>query len=245
MRALVDSIQSLAGGVADLLYPLHCAICGVGVTEGGSRPICLTCKSKIRRVQNPCCLICSHPFDAIMDSAVCPNCQDRELHFESAVAVIRNGHSIREIIHRVKYSGQRELIGLLSDWIVEGLNDPRLKIDLADAFIPVPLHPLRLRERGYNQAELLARSLARASGKPCRNLLKRNRATTTQTQFDRKQRMRNLRDAFELIQNADVTDLDLILVDDVLTTGATLDECARVLMIAGASSVRAITVVRG
>lgn len=241
----LNPIGSICGAVTDLLYPAHCAICRHAVMNRQSRPICRACDAQIRRVQAPCCTICSRPFDAIMDSAICANCSDRELHFEAAVGVIRNGPLIRDLIHRFKYSGHRDLMPLLGGWIVEGLAEPRLKLELADALVPVPLHPTRRRERGFNQAELLASALSKASGKPVRRCLRRTRSTTTQTQFDRKQRMRNLRDAFELIKNADVTDLDLILVDDVLTTGATLDECARVLMLAGAASVRAITVVRG
>ena len=114
-----------------------------------------------------------------------------------------------------------------------------------DALVPVPLHPRRLRERQFNQAAILAEHLSRSSKIPVRDLLQRTRYTGTQTLLDRKARRQNLRDAFSLRQNVDVTDLDLLLVDDVLTTGSTLDACAAILLENGARSVRALTVARG
>jgi ComF family protein len=111
--------------------------------------------------------------------------------------------------------------------------------------IPVPLHPARLRERRFNQSEALAEWAARRRGLRVEQPLCRRLHTITQTHFDRRQRMRNLRDAFALRHNADVKDKSFLLVDDVLTTGSTLDECARVLLEGGARSVRAITVARG
>jgi competence protein ComFC len=111
--------------------------------------------------------------------------------------------------------------------------------------VPVPLHPLRKREREFNQAEVLCRELARKNELVFCETLERLRYTVTQTHFDRRRRMQNLRGAFGLRRNASVQGKDLLLVDDVLTTGSTLDECARVLLAAGAQSVRALTVARG
>jgi competence protein ComFC len=133
----------------------------------------------------------------------------------------------------------------LSDFLVQGVRDPRLKDRSFDAVVPVPLHPLRRREREFNQAEVLSRELARRQGLAVCEALDRLRYTVTQTHFDRRRRMQNLRHAFGLRRNAPVRGKDLLLVDDVLTTGSTLDECARVLLAAGARSVRALTVARG
>jgi ComF family protein len=108
----------------------------------------------------------------------------------------------------------------------------------------VPLHPTRQRERGFNQASLLAQLLSAKLPIPCKPLLKRIRYTTTQTALDRAERMENLHNAFRLRKNADVRGLHVLLVDDVLTTGSTLSECARVLKRAGALSVHAATAAR-
>lgn len=152
---------------------------------------------------------------------------------------------VRDLIHRFKYGGEVWVGALLADFLTQGLRDPRLKGRSFDAVVPVPLHPLRRREREFNQAEVLSRELARKNNLAFCEALERLRYTVTQTHFDRRRRMQNLRDAFGLRRNAPVQGKDLLLVDDVLTTGSTLDECARVLLTAGARSVRALTVARG
>jgi len=113
-----------------------------------------------------------------------------------------------------------------------------------DVVIPVPLHPARLRERGFNQAELLAKILGQRINLTLSRALERTRYTTTQTAFDRIDRMENLRGAFRLRKSIDVRGLQVLLVDDILTTGSTLSECARVLREAGAQSVYAVTAAR-
>ncbi|MEA3187566.1 MAG: hypothetical protein QOD99_1396, partial [Chthoniobacter sp.] len=114
-----------------------------------------------------------------------------------------------------------------------------------DALVPVPLHHRRFREREFNQALALAQLAGAHAHLPVADCLRRIRYTTTQTRFDRFERMENLRNAFELRHNSHVRGQHLVLVDDVFTTGSTVDECARVLMKGGAASVRAITVARG
>ena len=180
-----------------------------------------------------------------MDHFVCVNCRGRAFHFECAVAVMQSRGVLRDLIHRLKYNGELWLAEPLGDLLEQGLDDERLEGEVFDAVVPVPLHPLRRREREFNQAEILGRELARRRGWPCSDVLQRTRYTVTQTHFDRRRRMPNLRDAFTIRQNVAVQGKHLLLVDDVLTTGSTLDECSRVLLEAGAQSVRALTVARG
>jgi ComF family protein len=129
-------------------------------------------------------------------------------------------------------------------WLYAALNDERLRERRFDIIVPVPLHPTRERERGFNQASLLAESLSAQISTPSKPLLERIRYTTTQTALDRAERMENLHNAFRLRKNADVRGLRVLLIDDVLTTGSTLSECARVLKRAGATSVHAATAAR-
>lgn len=226
----------------DLFFPAHCAGCAVAVNDGW---FCKECAARIRPVPRPFCEICSQPYAGVMDKFVCVNCRGRAFHFECAVAVMHSRGVMRDLIHRLKYGRELWLEEVLGDFLEQGLNDPRLAGEEIDLIVSVPLHALRKREREFNQAELLARALARRRKLPFYDCLVRLRHTVTQTHFDRHRRMQNLRDAFELRQNAPVQGKHLLLVDDVLTTGSTLDECARVLLEAGAESVRALTVARG
>jgi ComF family protein len=129
-------------------------------------------------------------------------------------------------------------------WLCAAFDDERLRGCQFDVLVPVPLHPTRQRERGFNQASLLAELLSARISIPCKPVLKRIRYTTTQTALDRAERMENLHNAFRLRKNADVRGLRVLLIDDVLTTGSTLSECARVLKRAGAMSVHAATAAR-
>jgi ComF family protein len=225
--------------IASLFYPSLCTVCSAPVDD--SQYVCGPCSRKAPRIKPPFCATCSEPFQgAITESFSCANCSNRELHFESAVAGL-----VRKIVHEFKYGHQQFLRYPLADWLLETLDDPRLQGRRFDVVVPVPLHAARKRERGFNQAELLASLFAARAGLPMRELLERIRYTTTQTAFDRTERMENLHNAFRLRKNADVRGLRVLLIDDVLTTGSTLSECARVLKAAGALSAHAATAARG
>ena len=229
--------------LASLFYPPLCAVCSVAI--GSREYLCAACQEKAPRIEPPFCATCSEPFPgAITESFSCANCAHRVLHFTSAVAVYRSRGVVRKIIHDFKYGRQVHLRHPVAEWLVETLDDPRLHGRRFDVLIPVPLHPARKRERGFNQAELLAEALSARSKFPTSNALERIRYTTTQTAFDRSERMENLHNAFRLRKKADVRGSRVLLIDDVLTTGSTLSECARVLKVAGAISVHAATAAR-
>ena len=175
----------------------------------------------------------------------CPNCRGAAFHFEFAGSVVRRRGVIRELIHRLKYNREIWIVKVLSRILAQGIADDRLSGQEFDAIVPVPLHSKRLREREFNQSVLLAERLSRATGIPVRDVLTRSRYTGTQTALDRSERRQNLRNAFSLRKNASVTDQNLLLIDDVLTTGSTLDACAAILLEQGAESVRALTLARG
>lgn len=230
--------------LVELLYPSHCFGCGHAVEEGCT--LCAACDGQVRRIRLPYCSICSRPFPGSAEVVPrCANCEDQTFAFESAVAVVQAQGLARELIHRFKYQRQFHLRRVLGAWLLTGFSDPRLEAEPVDAMVPVPLHPVRLRERGYNQAEALASVVSKQTGAPVSPCLQRVRYTLTQTQFDRVQRRRNLRGAFALRKSTGVSGKRLLLIDDVLTTGSTLHECAAVLLDHGARSVRALTVARG
>jgi ComF family protein len=218
---------------------------GCGATVTPKEYLCGDCRVRAPRIVAPFCAKCSEPFSgAITGSFACGNCANQTLHFEAAVAGYRARGIVRRLIHEFKYHERAYLRYVIAEWLAAVLDDPRMDPKRFDMIVPVPLHPARRRERGYNQAALLAQLLADRMSLPAKPVLERVRYTTTQTVFDRAQRMQNLRHAFRLRPRRDVQGLRVLLVDDVLTTGSTLSECARVLKKGGASSVYAATAAR-
>jgi ComF family protein len=231
------------GAIASLLYPPVCVICRASVRA--TEYLCDQCEAKVARIAAPFCQKCSEPFEgAITDEFTCANCAHRTIHFDAAVAAYRSRGIVRQIIHDFKYGHQIYLRQLVARWLRAALDDTRLRHCHFDIIIPVPLHPTRQRERGFNQASLLAELLSARVSIPSKPALERIRYTTTQTALDRAERMENLHNAFHLRKNVDVRGLRVLLIDDVLTTGSTLSECARILKRAGAFSVHAATAAR-
>jgi ComF family protein len=235
--------SELFQAAVSLLYPATCTVCGKQVRAG--EYLCDACEAKIIRIVPPFCETCSEPFDGSINTAFsCANCAHRTIYFDAAVAAYRGRGIVRDVIHEFKYNRQVHLRHLVGRWLRAALDDERLRDRQFDVIVPVPLDPARQRERGFNQASLLAELLSAHASIPCRPLLKRIRYTTTQTALDRSERMENLHNAFRLRKNEDVRGLQVLLIDDVLTTGSTLSECARVLKRAGAKSVHAATAAR-
>jgi competence protein ComFC len=240
--AIAKTIELLHGFIS-LFYPANCELCGEGIARQGY--LCASCAEKAPRIVPPFCAKCSEPFSgAIEEEFTCANCAHRKLDFDAAVSAYRSRGVVRIIMLRFKYGHDLHLRHPIAGWLIEAMNDSRLRERTFDMLVPVPLHPARLRERGFNQAELLTKILHAETNVPILGALERIRYTTTQTAFDRVERMENLRDAFRLRKNIRVRDSRVLLVDDVLTTGSTLSECARVLREAGARSVHAVTAAR-
>jgi ComF family protein len=240
----VAAVRRGSAALLSLFYPPHCAACGASTAAGVH--LCPDCGKKVSPITPPFCRICSQPFaGAITGAFTCANCRDRHFHFDCAVAPFKSCGVVREFIHRFKYDREFYLRHQLADWAAEGLRDERIAAQPFDGLVPVPLHSARQREREFNQAEAIAELLAKRTGVEVCRALKRVRYTTTQTRFDRQERMENLRGAFRVRHPDRVHLRHLLLVDDVFTTGSTADECARALQAAGAASVRALVVARG
>ena len=235
-------LESFHGAVS-LWYPPFCEICSEPVAR--TRYLCADCAGNAPRIRPPFCYTCSEPFEGeITETFTCANCAHRLLHFEAAVSAYRSRGVVRHLLHQFKYGREIHLRQQVAEWLCETLEDPRLKDRRFDMVVPVPLHPARKRDRGFNQAELIAEIFAAHAGLKMQLALERILFTQTQTAFDRAERMKNLRDAFRLRRKMDVQGCRVLLIDDVLTTGSTLSECARVLKRAGAISVHAATAAR-
>src|ERR1700746_210946 len=142
------------GAAVSLLYPAVCTICGGNVRAG--EYLCNRCEAKAVPIVAPFCQKCSEPFEgSITSEFTCANCAHRTIHFDAAVSAYRGRGIVREIIHEFKYGRQIHLRHLVARWLNAALNDERIRGSRFDIVAPVPLHPTRLRERGFNQASLL------------------------------------------------------------------------------------------
>ena len=226
-----------------LFYPPACEICEKNISA--KEYLCDACQASAPRITRPFCDKCSEPFSgAIEGHFACGNCANQTLHFDAAISAYRARGIVRQLIHDFKYKQRPHLRHVIAAWLAASLADQRLQGCKFDLIVPVPLHPARQRQRGFNQAALIAKLIAARAGAPLKPVLQRVRFTTTQTAFDRAKRMENLHNAFRLRDKTDVRGLRVLLIDDVLTTGSTLSECARVLKEAGAISVYAATAAR-
>lgn len=233
-------IRSFFLTLKDLFYPRHCLGCQRALLQ--QEFLCLDCESQVETLPSLCCRICSYPF-LNNETKTCSNCAGRKLHFVTAISPFRYQGLTREFLARYKYGRDESLKPLLQQLIVKGLEDGRLLgIDFV-AVVPVPLHPLRERERGFNQVLPLARTVAHFGNWPLCSLLKRSSFRSFQAGSDRKKRLQNLERTF-VLDSRQILHGNYLLVDDVLTTGATLDECAKVLLQAGANGVWAMTLAR-
>ena len=228
--------------VVNLCYPPFCVSCRTSLDQG---LLCRDCLESAVRITAPLCQVCSRPYTGEIGTPFsCPDCEDDPPAFDCVATRYQANGIVRELIHRFKYSGEFHLRQILAHWLEEALSDPRISREPFDALVPVPLHATRIRERGYDQIAALVELVAKRSRSPVWPCLRRSRYTESQTRFSRKERLQNLRNAFKLRKGTSVLGKRLLLVDDVLTTGSTLDECARILKAGGARSIRAITVAR-
>jgi ComF family protein len=196
-------------------------------------------------LREPFCERCAQPYPAAVSGPFrCANCAGARCWYDQARAAYLSRGAVRDAIHRFKYDRVFWLRRWLGAWLCEGYDRYFAGAGI-DAVVPVPLFPRRRRWREFNQAEELAEWLGRERGVPVWRCLRRVRDTETQSTLDRRGRHENLRGAFELASGAAVREASLLMIDDVFTTGATVDACARVLKAEGARRVDVLTVARG
>ena len=244
--SLSASFKTFADAALGFIYPNVCQICGEARAGSAEGFVCSRCWQQVRFIKPPFCQRCGLPFQGALTAAFeCGNCRDLQLHFCSArSAVIAKGVTL-EVIHRYKYQRALWFEPFLADLLIrEAL--PELRQGKWDCIVPVPLHPAKERQREFNQAERLATFLSAATGLPLdTTLLQRVTATETQTKLSREKRAKNMRNAFTMVKRRKLNGERIVLFDDVFTTGATTDACAKVLRAAGAGEVCVWTVARG
>lgn len=225
--------RSLLAGLLDLVFPPHCVACG----ERGSW-LCPACLARVQRLAHPLCPRCGEPA---ADAARCPRRRQHPRQLDGLRSAAWHAGPLRAAIHHFKYRGLHVLAQPLAGILIDAWRE---EAPPAALLIPVPLHPQRVRERGYNQAALLAEHMGRALALPVDSAsLARIRPTPPQVGLTASQRRANVEDAF-LCRGRSLSGRAVCLIDDLYTTGATLDACAAALRSAGAQSVWAYTLAR-
>ncbi len=221
--------------------PLQCPCCEEFLEEG-QQGFCPNCLSEIHWIEPPFCSICGIPFisGGVKDHP-CGACVIHRKYFTMARALGAYEGSLQEAIHRWKYEGRTHLTPFFAEWMAEGLSR-HWEPDSFDLLIPIPLHPQRLRERGFNQALLLVKELSRRTGIPYRKkILQKKKPTIPQVNLSGPEREKGLRGVFHVIGKEELLGRRVLLVDDVYTTGATVNECSKVLLRGGAEGVDVLT----
>jgi ComF family protein len=230
-------LDRAAAALLNTVYPSACPDCGGPPDSFAISPICRGCWDGISPYEGPRCVICAEPFTSAY-AEVCGACLSRNAPPVSWTLCFGiYSDTLREAIHQFKFHSQRRLARPLAALLA------RLDIPESDGMVPVPQSVRGLRERGFSQTHLLARALSRARGIPVRaGLLYKKRETLPQVGLPRAERLRNLRGAFGTRQG--LNGEKLLVIDDVITTGATVRECAKTLLKAGAGEVLAMSIAR-
>lgn len=237
-------VKQLLNALLDVLLPPICHMCHSFIPNADAIHICTICHDRLPLVMSPLCPICGIPFTGAGLDHFCGSCLTHPPHYDTARAHFLYEGAVRDMIHSFKYNRMTHLRKPLALLTLQGMREfvtdqnPHL-------IVPVPLHRSRLRERGFNQAVLLGSVLSRQLSLPIRtNVLVRTRPTEPQIELPAAERRSNVKGAFAVIRQESVVDKRILLLDDVMTTGSTMDECAKELKKAGAATVIAVTVAR-
>jgi len=246
MALLAGKIWNGFNAGLGLVYPEVCQLCHGQRANARDGLVCSQCWSRVRFIRPPFCRRCGLPFAGDLTAAFeCTNCRELKLHFSSARSAVVAKSTVLEAIHRFKYSRALWFESFLADLLLREAV-PALRGQPWDLIVPVPLHPLKQREREFNQAEVLARHLSAATKIPLQTkILRRVTPTRTQTLLTRDERAKNMSGAFAVPAGVRLDGKKIILVDDVFTTGATTSACAAAVRRAGAAEACVWTVARG
>ena len=240
---MLQGLHKLLANAVDICFPPRCLSCRQGIASGAPLYFCDDCRPEVSLIEAPLCHRCGSPFPVAAESHFCGRCLGGKNRFDLSRSVVVYKGAVRHAVHALKYRRHAVETAAFGMLFRQAFADAAFLA--ADLIVPVPLHVRRLRERGFNQSTILARQFfpdRRRSIKP--RVLVRHRHTAPQTSLSGRRRLANIRGAFRVPDPEMVKGKSVTLVDDIYTTGATLNECARVLRRAGAEKIVALTFAR-
>jgi len=231
----------------ELLYPEKntCFFCDAHDESIGEKYICSNCEKRIKKIVPPCCSKCSKPIDFNSSTGLCPDCSASENHFEMSKSPFAYEGIIKKGIYSFKYYNKPYFYKFFGNCILQYMEDANY-VNF-DYILSVPLHVTKMRKRGYNQSELLAKHISKKLSIQYVDALKRTKKTLKQSEQTKEERRKNLKNAFAIKSPENVKCIknsSVLLVDDVYTTGSTADECSVALLNYGVSKVFVITIAR-
>ncbi|MDD5437420.1 MAG: ComF family protein [Candidatus Omnitrophica bacterium] len=238
-----QTMTLIAKNFVNLIYPLHCAACGVPLDAMDTGGLCLSCESRIKQNAKPFCIVCGRPVKE--DEKLCAECEKQDLAFDRAWSACLYEGVLKEVIHLFKYGGKLALSGTLAGQMTGFVRDNPEIIDGIGLLTFVPMRKKGSRQRSFNQSEILASAIAKEFGIPVSQVLDKVIPTRRQNELSRDERLFNLMGAFRVKSGITLDAVKILLVDDVMTTGTTLSECAKVLKASAAAEVRCLTLARG
>lgn len=251
-RVLLSAVRELVEALLDLIYPsaLYCICCGRWIDETRPYRLCNDCMTDIKWATGRCCQRCGKPLSAANPTELCFYCRSQEHAFDRGYTCAEYGALERALLFRFKYNGRTDLAATLAEILCDRMRlieelEEQAQVDLV---IPVPMYAPKQRRRGFNQAELLAKAYAGRRGLPCMtHVVLRVRDTKAMRGLAPEERRRNIAQAFVLAKGAE-TPIDgkhILLIDDIYTTGATVDALAELLRRAGARRISVLTFAAG
>lgn len=231
-------LKNLLEGLGDLVFPYHCILCSRFIPDKSLPQLCSACFSAIEFNAPPFCLKCSRHMSFYTPQGLCATCRKYPIAFDEAWGMVSYNEEVQQLLHLFKYHQRTLVRTIFHRFIREFMDRYPLTLSSYDYLAPVPLHPVRERERGFNQSQLMAALLAQTLGThgPT-DILVRVKSTAPQSFLDQKERWTNMQGAFKMKTNFPVNDKSVLLVDDLLTTGATASAAAQTLKDAGAKRV--------
>ncbi|MEA3347196.1 MAG: ComF family protein [Candidatus Auribacterota bacterium] len=242
MSSALKGISLWIEAVENIVFPPHCFICEKSILSAGSQYVCSDCSRSLKALLKPLCSICGRPINVFYPEEIrCADCRVNPPQYDTAVSAVKLCKRAKALVHKFKYHGNfgagKAIVSLMQDsGVLDNIS--------ADFLVPVPLAFSERFKRGFNQTEYLSKMISNKSGIPQYNILKKIRKTNRQTSLNRKQRLKNLEGVFEIKKGCKISGKRVLIVDDVYTTGATVNACATALKKAFPASIGVLTFAR-